>query len=197
MNCGIYKISWRNNGYYYYGQALNFKRRKSGHISTLKKNKHGNRRVQRIFNKYGLPDIVIIEDCIPDLLDEREQYYLSLHFGKRYCCNLSKEASSQKGLRHSEKTKKKLSLKHTGKKLSEAHKQSIKAALLNVRFDREKLSKSFTGSNNPRAKKVLDTSTGKIYDTLVDAVKDKGLKYKRASDHLRGRSKNKTTLVYA
>jgi len=52
-----------------------------------------------------------------------------------------------------------------------------------------------SGETN-RAKKVLDTSNGKIYDSLKDVVKDSIYSYKNLSRQLTGERKNKTTFVY-
>ena len=52
------------------------------------------------------------------------------------------------------------------------------------------------GGETNRAKKVLDTSNGKIYDSLKDVVKDSVYSYKNLSRQLVGERKNKTTFVY-
>lgn len=52
------------------------------------------------------------------------------------------------------------------------------------------------GSETNRAKKVLDTSNGKVYECLKDVVKDSVYSYKNLSRQLTGERKNKTTFVY-
>jgi|694.fasta_scaffold06677_26 hypothetical protein len=52
------------------------------------------------------------------------------------------------------------------------------------------------GGEANRAKKVLDTSNNKIYDSLKDVVKDSIYSYKNLSRQLTGERKNKTTFVY-
>ena len=52
------------------------------------------------------------------------------------------------------------------------------------------------GGETVRAKKVLDTSNGKIYDSLKDVVVDSVYSYKNLSRQLTGERKNKTTFVY-
>lgn len=52
------------------------------------------------------------------------------------------------------------------------------------------------GGETNRAKKVLDTSNGKIYDSLKDVAKDSIYSYKNLSRQLTGDRKNKTTFVY-
>ena len=52
------------------------------------------------------------------------------------------------------------------------------------------------GEQTNRAKKVLDTSNGKIYGCLKDVVKDTIYSYKNLSRQLTGERKNKTTFIY-
>lgn len=52
------------------------------------------------------------------------------------------------------------------------------------------------GGETVRAKKVLDTSNGKIYDSLKDVVNDSTYSYKNLSRQLTGDRKNKTTFIY-
>jgi len=52
------------------------------------------------------------------------------------------------------------------------------------------------GGETNRAKKVLDTSNGKIYNSLKDVVLDSIYSYKNLSRQLTGERKNKTTFVY-
>lgn len=52
------------------------------------------------------------------------------------------------------------------------------------------------GGDTNRAKKVLDTSSGKIYDSLKDVVENSIYSYKNLSRQLTGNRKNKTTFIY-
>lgn len=52
------------------------------------------------------------------------------------------------------------------------------------------------GGKTVRAKKVLDTSNGKIYDSLKDVAVNSIYSYKNLSRQLTGDRKNKTTFVY-
>lgn len=77
---GIYSITNIKNGKKYIGSAKNFKIRWNRHINDLKKNKHCNVYLQRIYNKHGL-DIFkfeIIEKCdyVKDTIMEKENYYI-------------------------------------------------------------------------------------------------------------------------
>lgn len=75
---GIYKITCNINNMIYIGSSKNIKIRWKRHKSDLIKNKHSNIIFQRLFNKYGMDNLIfeIIEYCdIKDLII-KEQYYL-------------------------------------------------------------------------------------------------------------------------
>jgi group I intron endonuclease len=133
MNSGIYKITINNK--IYIGSAINFKSRRRQHLHYLKNNKHQNKHLQRLFNKYG--DIVIekIESCKPSILIEREQFYIDTLNPE---INILKVAGSRLGSKHTYQAKEKmkgrkmpielkekLRLINTGKKLNEEHKLKI------------------------------------------------------------------------
>ena len=107
--CGIYMIYWDNNDYFYYGQALHFYSRKSCHIHAFKNKKHRNRKLQNIFNKYGTPNFFLVERCEERELDELEQSYIDFWIRNKYCCNLSPCATSNKGIKLSDKIKSRFS----------------------------------------------------------------------------------------
>lgn len=74
----------------------------------------------------------------------------------------------------SDKTKKKLSKAHTGKKLSEETKRKISESKKGVRLSEEtkvKLGLLRKGKNNHKAKCVVNLNTNKIFDTLTEAAK--------------------------
>lgn len=125
----IYLISWTNNHYFYVGQAQNFNKRKNAHLTCLRRKCHHNKKLQNVFNKYGVPNFHIIEDCEIEELDQREQFYLDLLFDQPECLNLTNDASSpNKGRKASEETLKKLRGRkawNKGKVLTEKEKEII------------------------------------------------------------------------
>jgi group I intron endonuclease len=76
---GIYKITCKINGKLYIGSAVNlYKRWRSRHLPSLRKNTHHNRYLQAAWNKYGENafECKTIENCAkPDLI-AREQYWI-------------------------------------------------------------------------------------------------------------------------
>lgn len=79
-------------------------------------------------------------------------------------------------------------------------KENTQHALINKLQIRHKGEKCFhygkRGGEANRSKKVLDTSNGKIYDSLKDVVVDSIYSYKNLSRQLIGERRNKTTFVY-
>lgn len=80
---GIYKISFTNNDYFYIGLASRvnkfncysgFYNRWSRHLNDLKKNKHVNLFLQRVYNKYGenVLKFEILEFCTQENISKKE-----------------------------------------------------------------------------------------------------------------------------
>lgn len=95
----IYKIENVVTGKYYIGRSNNFHLRKNSHLSTLRNNKHGNKALQKAFNKHGensFQFIIIKELKDDENLIEEEQKFLD-ELSKDYkswnnCYNTSKSA---------------------------------------------------------------------------------------------------------
>lgn len=109
----IYKIETLNNHKYYIGSTINFKKRKTEHLKSLKSNKHHSKYLQRVYNKYGENNLIF--SIVEEIQDKnnliiREQYWLDFYkpFGKNGY-NSCKIANSMLGFKHSNKTKELLS----------------------------------------------------------------------------------------
>ncbi len=126
---------------------------------------------------------------------------------------------ANKGRKHSEETKLKISKAQIGKIVSEESRAKLSKALTGIRLTdehRAKLSKSLTGLKKPERSeeyrrnisksklggkcymsiKVIDKSTGKIYDCIKDAANDINVKHSTLVSYLKGRSPNKTNIEY-
>lgn len=193
----IYRLCWPTCKHHYVGQTRNLKARIRVHFHKLKKQKHDNIRLQRVYNKYGLPRVKIIIMAEVSMLGSMEEYFISKNNNGQYCCNILKFAGTVKGLKHTPESKLKMSNSHKGKKLSESHKLKIKQSRLSIVKDKKALSDFFKGANNFKSKIVVDLETGIFYDTLNEATIAKCLHYKRTSSYLSGKRKNKTSLAYA
>lgn len=119
---GIYKITNSVNGKLYIGSAISIKSRFTCHKRLLQNNKHFNNHLQTSWNKYGEENFKfeILEIITSDLLQEKEEYYIKFFnssnrffgYNKRINC------ATNLGIKHSEETKKKLSISHLGHKRS-------------------------------------------------------------------------------
>jgi group I intron endonuclease len=108
----IYKIINKISNDFYIGSALNFNNRKWSHINSFRKNKHKNQFFQNSWNKYDekafVFEIIEIVDKKENLIT-REQYWIDY---LQPTFNLCKKAGSPLGVKHTEKSKKNMSLAH-------------------------------------------------------------------------------------
>ena len=92
MSSGIYKITIGK--WFYYGQTINFDKRRKEHIRELKRGKHINHVLQHAYNKH---QTFTFEECAYEndrnLLTELEQLVIDECFGKPNCANLNPKAS--------------------------------------------------------------------------------------------------------
>ena len=178
MLAGIYIIRNKVNGKRYIGSSIDMRKRWHIHKYYLCSNNHNNRHLQSSWNKYGEKNFeLIVVETVSDKnkLIEREQYWIDKHnFNDLY--NIRLNAQSNLGLKHTNETKKQMSIVSTGRKLSEETKQ--------------KLSKIKKGKKSALSKegrqKIIDTHTGNKY--CVGKVLSKEHK-KKISESLTG-SKN-------
>lgn len=114
---GIYEIKNVLNNHRYIGSSINIYKRFNEHINALRNNRHHSNYLQRAWNKYGEKHFIfnILEECesIKETLLLIEQKYLDLKPEYNICCFAS---CSTLGFKHSEETKRKISILHKGKK---------------------------------------------------------------------------------
>lgn len=113
--CGIYICLCLATGKYYLGSSINFSRRLKCHLSDLSLQKHDNGRVQNAWNKYGEKNFIWlkVKECKDANVTEIEQFYLDKYqpWNNQIGLNISKYADSvMRGRKHSEESKKKMSL---------------------------------------------------------------------------------------
>ena len=181
---GIYKISFNGSSKFYIGSAVNLNKRRINHLSDLRKERHPNTIMQRMFNKYGEMNFIfeVIENVSSehDLIN-REQFYINTLMPT---INILKIANSSLGLKHTEKTmllmseKAKKRLIHNTQNLISAPLKkriiSIKngeKTVFNSISDFEK-SLGMNGVNGSLRRKLLNKGSHylKKYDTLVSYV---------------------------
>lgn len=78
MASGIYKLSFKEFDKVYIGKSVNIPARTSKHINELQKGAHYNKGLQAAFNKYGIPEIEILEevDESSDILNIKEIFWI-------------------------------------------------------------------------------------------------------------------------
>src|SRR3972149_9436038 len=124
---GVYMILNRINGKKYIGSSKDVYNRWNQHLTELRKGKH-TKHIQAAYYKYGEESFVFMVIEIIKYLDQlttREQYWKD--FYKSYD-RIYGYASSTLGYKHTEKTKKKISLAHNGKINSEETRGKISLA---------------------------------------------------------------------
>ena len=152
--CGIYCIENIVNDKKYIGQSVDIIHRFYEHKSDLNANKHYNTHLQNAWNKYGKDNFIfyVIEECVLNMLDEREKYYIKL-FGSNMLEFGYNKNSGGKGITH-----------ELIEKLSCAATKNI---WTNER--KKQLSEKMAGENNPMyGKKHTEEAMTKIIASRFD-----------------------------
>ena len=69
---GIYALWFEEPEMIYVGQSQDINRRFTEHLYKLRKDKHTNYKVQNCYLKYGEPELVILETCVIEVLNDLE-----------------------------------------------------------------------------------------------------------------------------
>jgi group I intron endonuclease len=116
---GVYFIRNTENGKVYVGSSEDIRKRKNNHFSSLRGNRHHSAHLQSSFNKYGEEcfEFQVLEYCMAGLLEAKEQWWIikleSQNREKGYNARLY--VTSNKGLRHTDETKRKISENRKGR----------------------------------------------------------------------------------
>lgn len=113
----IYRIDCAANGRFYIGSSVQFPRRKSLHLRSLRRGDHHSAHMQRSFKRYGENafSFTIIEEGVPlASLAAREGYHIRI---LKPLFNGSRISATRLGVPHSEATKARIALALTGKKM--------------------------------------------------------------------------------
>lgn len=98
----IYRITTSHNGYLYIGSAVNLKARIESHYGSLRRGKHRNMRLQRVFDKHGVDTfrVSIIEDVSgnKELLAAEQRWLDYYQAGRNESCyNICPTAGNFRG----------------------------------------------------------------------------------------------------
>jgi len=198
----VYKIHFRDSERIYIGSALDFKKRKGSHLSTLRNNKHRNIHLQRAYDKYGEDKMFfeIIEEGIdPEQLIAIEQSWID-NYSFEMLYNICPTAGNTYGREHTEDSKKLISENHAdvsgennpmfgtkgekspnyGKKRSEETRRKMSEALRGKESwckgkKRPKHSERMTGEDNPfYGKEHSDETKEKLRKAQRERLLSKG-----------------------
>lgn len=131
----VYAIRNTVNGGMYVGSTTAFKSRWHTHRSALRRGIHHSFVLQRAWNKYGESafEFKVLVVCPRS---ERIEYENRLMPLQRYnVLRTAKESIVRGGWSHSAEFKKKMSVLHKGKKLSDEHKAKLSAAAVGRTYD--------------------------------------------------------------
>lgn len=174
IDSGIYKI--KIGPYFYWGQSSNLVKRQYEHMRTLSLNEHSNPKMQNVYNKYQTFEFVVVDELIPEPLDDQEQMYLDLIYGDEYCLNLSRDAQSvMRGRSHSDETKKLMSSKK--QEIYDGDKNPFYGKT-HTESSRKKMSQSQSKrSGSPHSRQVTISYSGKVmtFDSVTAAGRHLGV----------------------
>lgn len=108
----MYKIAFKSSKLFYVGGAKLYQSRVRNHLCQLRKNKHHNKKLQKLVNKLGIDDLyfVVLEYCSADDVAKREQFYLDTLKPKLNVSLNRRNVGIKYGVSH----RKKLSKSHKG-----------------------------------------------------------------------------------
>ena len=214
---GIYKITSPTKRIYI-GQSINIERR----FSTYKRNNPINKqpRLYGSFKKYGIENhkFEIVCECDISELNNRERYWQDyfnvLEIGLNCCLtktnNLDYIISTETrkkisikatGRKHTLQTKNKLSIAHSGKKLSEEHRLKLVSKLTGRKGHSKKATeetKKLCSKNatKPLSKIVLCLNNGIFYESAKEVSDIFKIKHSTLRGWLNGSAINKTSFIY-
>jgi len=219
----IYKIT-SPSGRVYIGQTINYQKRIYNYrsLSCIKQ-----KLLLRSFIKYGVENhiIEIVELVTIETINEREIFYIDFYktniakYGNGAGLNLADGGYGNRGYKHTQETKDKISKSNIGKHnipLSNEAKEKLRIWNTGRKFSEEtkfKMSKSQKGkivSNESKVKmsqgqllnnkiprrKVIDIETLVIYDSATNAAKLNNIKLSSLFNFLNLINKNKTNLFF-
>ncbi len=75
MTCGIYKLEFVGLSEVYVGQSVNIEQRYKDHLNELKANR-SNILMIKAYELFGAPSILVLEECVENLLNDAEIFWI-------------------------------------------------------------------------------------------------------------------------
>lgn len=126
---GVYSITNKKNGKRYIGSAININKRWNEHRHLLRNGIHHSLHLQSAWNKYGesMFSFDVLVTCSPDDLISHEQFWIDAFnaCSTKHGYNTLPNAANWLGMKHSEASRRAISLKRKGKPLSPAQRAAV------------------------------------------------------------------------
>ena len=199
---GIYKITSPKNRVYI-GQSIDIENR--FYLYSIN-SCHKQIRLYNSLLKYGFKNhkFEVLEECnIEELNNKERRYQEQYNVLGIMGLNCVYQCTKEKRRVISSEMKFKISFANSGIKngmYGKKHTEEFKQNRRNHQHTKEtilKIQERSKGGNNPKAKIVLDLSTGIFYDCVGDASFVLGLKRDCLKQKLNGRRRNNTNYIYA
>lgn len=178
---GVYEIVNTVNGHRYIGSSVDIINRWRVHKSALGLSKHHSPYLQRSWDKYGQDffEFTVLECCEKEQLIDREQYFIDT---LKPTYNISPTAYSCLGVKHSEETKKRISISKSGDNCSDE--------------TRIRLSISHKGKTSPRKGCTLSPETRqKISEVQIGHVASEETRAKMRASAPKGENRVNSKLT--
>lgn len=119
MTVGIYSLVCNETGKRYVGQSTNIEKRRTDHFCALRNQRHPNRHLQNAWDNGQTFRFELIEECAPEECNDREIFWIAEFDSMQTGYNQCKGGEATLGRVCSEETKKKISEKNKGRKVSD------------------------------------------------------------------------------
>lgn len=158
---------------------------------------------KNIVNKYGYKIEIMFTNLTKEEVCQIETY-LICYYGRKdlntgILVNMTNGGEGINGFKHSEasRLKMKITNKNKTKKGKTCSKETkLKLSIINSNYRHTDDAKYKISLNSKRKQKIIDTSTGIIYNSIKDVMLKFNLKQSTLCSYLSGKRKNKTTFEY-
>jgi len=172
----------------YVGKSSNYLYRPKEHLKERSwygplKDTYLYRWVRKLVAKGHYPEIVILETAAPEVLADRERYWIkNMRDNGVTLCNLTDGGEGCLGRKVSEVTKGRISKAHAGRKLCEEHRRALSLAKIGRPSNKSgtKLSQKSIEIIRSRArkKKVICVETKEVWESAAELCRE--LKYSKS-----------------
>lgn len=187
--CGIYCIRNTTNGYYYYGQSIDIRKRIIAHRFCLSHNRSGNPKLQHAWDAHPEHVFVATVVCLVSVehLDAAEQQLLATHVGRRACYNTAIDAAAcARGRPCTDATKLKISVANRGKGNFYYGKRGRQHPRFGVRWSKDTRIKMMQINRVYRSKPVIQIDPETlipvvVFESIAEAARATGAKFQNIS----------------